>query len=416
MKILMCAYSCEPGRGSEPGIGWNTVREVAKYHDVWVLTRPDESKDIIEAELAKHPVPNLHFIYFTLCFWQNSRQWGQFGAMQLHHYLWQLQAYFIGRRLHQEKDFDLIHHVTFAKYCSPSFLALLPIPFIWGPVTGGESTPDDFWQDFDRKAKLYEIGRYLFRWLGEIDPFVRLTARRSSTIQATTQETADRLTQMGVNNVEVSTAVGLSTKDIQSLSQCPFPIGSNVRFISIGRLLHWKGFHLGLKAFAKANPTNAEYYVVGDGPELENLQVLAKKLKIDDRVIFTGQLARSTTLEKLVDCHVLIHPSLHDSGGWVCLEAMAAGRPVICLDLGGPRELVSEDTGYKIPVTDLENTVNDLSAAILKMIDDPNQILAIGQTARKHVQEMYTWQAKGQRLNELYKKIIQPLAPGEVES
>ena len=45
---------------------------------------------------------------------------------------------------------------------------------------------------------------------------------------------------------------------------------------------------------------------------------------------------------------MLIHPSLHDSGGWVCLEAMAAGRPVICLDLGGPGLQVTEKTGIKV--------------------------------------------------------------------
>jgi hypothetical protein len=38
MKILISAYSCEPGMGSEPGVGWNIAREVAKYHEVWVLT------------------------------------------------------------------------------------------------------------------------------------------------------------------------------------------------------------------------------------------------------------------------------------------------------------------------------------------------------------------------------------------
>ncbi|WP_318780277.1 hypothetical protein [Atlanticothrix silvestris] len=38
MRILISAYACEPGQGSEPGVGWNVVREVSKYHHVWVLT------------------------------------------------------------------------------------------------------------------------------------------------------------------------------------------------------------------------------------------------------------------------------------------------------------------------------------------------------------------------------------------
>ena len=50
MKVLISAYSCEPGRGSERGVGWNVAREVARRHEVWVLTRPDESKEAFESE------------------------------------------------------------------------------------------------------------------------------------------------------------------------------------------------------------------------------------------------------------------------------------------------------------------------------------------------------------------------------
>ena len=129
MKILISAYSCEPGRGSEPGVGWNVVRAIAEHHEVWVLTRPDESKEIIEAELARNPVPNLHFVYFTLPFWKDSLRWGQSGAMQIHYYLWQIQAYFIARKLHREIGFDLTHHVTFVKYSTPSFLFAVAYSF-----------------------------------------------------------------------------------------------------------------------------------------------------------------------------------------------------------------------------------------------------------------------------------------------
>ena len=64
--------------------------------------------------------------------------------MQIHYYLWQIQAYFKAFRLHQEIEFDVVHHVTFVKYSTPSFLSLLPVPFVWGPVGGGESAPKTF--------------------------------------------------------------------------------------------------------------------------------------------------------------------------------------------------------------------------------------------------------------------------------
>ena len=64
-------------------------------------------------------------------------------------------------------------------------------------------------------------------------------------------------------------------------------------------------------------------------------KTLAAELGIERQVKFWGALERQAALAKFGECHVLVHPSLHDSGGWVCVEAMAAGRPVVCLDLGG---------------------------------------------------------------------------------
>lgn len=409
MKILISAYSCEPGKGSEPGIGWNVVREVARHHQVWVLTRPDESKTAIEAELAQHPVPNLKFVYFTLPFWQDSMRLGQSGAMQAHYYLWQIQAYWVARRLHKKIGFDIAHHVTFNRYSTPSFLSLLPIPFVFGPVGGGEQAPSAFFEDFNTKAKIYEFCRWLAHKLGEIDPFSRLTARRSTWVYATTHDTAERLNQMGAHDVHVSQAIGLSPEDLDQLGQYSLSTTGPIRFFSIGRLLHWKGFHLGIRAFAKANLKKAEYWIIGEGPELDNLRSLAQQLKITDQVKFWGALPRHQTLEKLSQSHVLLHPSLHDSGGWVCLESMAAGRPVICLDIGGPAVQVTPKTGVKIPAHSPEQVVDEMSEAIAQLAKEPHLLADMGNAGKALVNENYSWQTKGHALSQLYQKLCNPL-------
>ncbi len=406
MKVLLSAYSCEPGMGSERGVGWNIVREVAKYHEVWVLTRPDESKEAIEAELARNPIPNLHFVYFTLPFWWDSRKWGQSGGMQIHYYLWQIQAYFVGRKLHREINFDIVHHVTFVKYSSPSFLSLLPIPFVWGPLGGGESAPKPFWQDFDSKARLYEIARNITRRLGELDPFVRYTARKSSAVRATTQDTAERLYQIGAGKVEILSQLGLTEAELSELAQYKIPESAPIRFISIGRLLHWKGFHLGLRAFQQANLPDAEYWIVGDGSQAEKLQLLAQDLGIADRVKFCGPLSRQETLSTLANCHVLVHPSLHDSGGMVCMEAMAAGRPVICLDLGGPAIQVTEETGFKIDAQTPQQAVVDIAESMNKLARDRQLVRNMGKAAQQQVSQNFSWSVFGERLDRLYLEVV----------
>jgi len=404
MKILVSAYACEPGCGSEEGVGWNMALALAKYHETWVLTRTI-FRDPIEAEVARNPIQNLHFIYFDPLNW--TEDWrGRQGAVQLHYYLWQIQAYFVARPLHKQIDFDLVHHVTYVKFWSPSFLALLPIPFIWGPVGGGEQAPKPFWHDFSRWGKVYETLRDLAQRLGEQDPFTRITAQRSILAQATTEETAKRLLKLGATNVQVFSETGLSKPELARLEQCPIPENSPVRFISMGRLLHWKGYHLAVRAFAKAELSAAEYWLLGDGPERERLQALAKKLGVASQVKFWGKLPREQLMDKLGQCHVLVHPSLHDSGGWTCLEGMAAGRPVICLDLGGPATQVTQETGIKVSASDPQETVKGLAEAMTRLAGDSELRVRLGQAGQKRVKEVYDWEVKAEIWVQLYQDVV----------
>ncbi len=126
--------------------------------------------------------------------------------------------------------------------------------------------------------------------------------------------------------------------EIRALAQLPAPAAAPMRFIAgregccTGRDSAWGSGRLPARGLP-----DAEYWILGDGPERQALQALAGDLGIANRVRFWGNVERQTAVSKLGECDVLGASSLHDSGGWVCLEAMAAGRPVICLDLGGHR-------------------------------------------------------------------------------
>ncbi|MBE9041108.1 glycosyltransferase family 4 protein [Oscillatoriales cyanobacterium LEGE 11467] len=406
MKVLLSAYACQPGEGSEPSVGWNTVVEAAKSHDVWVLTRRN-NQSAIETELARNPIANLHFVYLDVFNW--TRRWkpGEVGkTVRIHYYLWQVRAYFAARSLHRQIGFDLMHHVTYVQYSDPSFLALFPVPFIWGPVGGGESAPKSFRSTFDKRAQRYETLRDISRWVGEADPFVRLTAKRSAIALATTQDTAERLHALNAPRVKVVGQCGLSRAEIETLGRLPAPPAAPTRFVSIGRFLHWKGFDLGLEAFARAQIEGSEYWMVGDGVEGDRLQSLAVSLGIGNRVKWWGKLSRDKTLATLGDCHVLVHPSLHDSGGFVILEAMAAARPVICLDLGGPATQVTQATGYKIPAIDRDLAIDDLACAMKRLAADRAGLAQMGQAGQSRVKMHYDWSAKGQFVTELYERVF----------
>ena len=132
---------------------------------------------------------------------------------------------------------------------------------------------------------------------------------------------------------------------------------------------------------------------------------MAKDLGVADKIKFWGRLPREETLEKLAQSHVLVHPSLHDSGGWVCLEGMAAGRPILCLDLGGPAVQVTDETGFRVLAHTPEQVTKDLSEAMCRLAQEPNLRKNMGEAGKKLVREQYSWQAKGQQLSQLYKEL-----------
>lgn len=411
IKVLLSAYACEPDQGSEEGVGWNMAIATARNQEVWVLTRTF-CKESIEAELSRNPRPNLHFAYLEPLGW--SQDWKNTqGAVQLHYYLWQIWAYFVARKLHKQQSFNVVHHVTYVKFWSPSFLSLLPIPFVWGPVGGGEAAPKAFWKDFSLRAKIYETARDFAQKIGERDPFTRITARRSRLAYATTKDTAERLEALSSPDIQIYSESGLSKQDIETLGEFQLPDDGVIRFISVGRLIHWKAFHLGLRAFLQANLKNAEYWIVGDGVEKAALQALAEQSDLSKNIKFFGRLPRAETLQKLAQSHVVVHPSLHDSGGWACLEAMAAGRPVICLDLGGPAVQVTSDCGIAVPAVGPEETIRALANAMKVLAGDYSLICQMGAAGSKRIRESFEWSIKADYFSRQYQTILKSATPKE---
>ena len=405
LKVLVSAYACEAGKGSEPGVGWNWVNQIARFHDVSVITR-ENNRESIEKMKSELPT-NVQYEYFDLPRWLRFWKKGNRGV-HLYYYLWQIGAFFVAKRLHKEKKFDLVQHITFGVYWMPSFMPFLEIPFIYGPLGGAESTPPEFYKTFGLRGKFYEWLRNTVRWIAEKDPFVLFSIRKADVVLAKVNETNERLIILGAKKVEVYPESGISKDELEKINSFSVEKSKMFRLISIGRLLHWKGFHLGLMAFSRFQREfpSSEYYFIGDGPELKNLKAMTEQLEIADKVRFINKLTRDEVLQKLTTCDVLVHPSLHDSGGWVCLEAMASGKPVVCLDLGGPSMQVTDKTGFKVNAINPEQAVNDIANAMIKLAGDSDLSRDMGIAARERVEKYFDWDNKGEWVNKIYQESV----------
>jgi glycosyltransferase involved in cell wall biosynthesis len=84
---------------------------------------------------------------------------------------------------------------------------------------------------------------------------------------------------------------------------------------------------------------------------------------------------------------------------------MAAGKPVVCLDLGEPALEVTDGTGIKVPITSPEQVVSDLAAAMTRLARDPDLRVRLGTAARRRAQEEFDWDKKGILMTKLYKTL-----------
>lgn len=367
MRILVSAYACEPGKGSEPAVGWNWVRHLAERHDVWVIARANNREAIERALSAEGPSDGLTFIYTDLPAWARSWKRGQRGT-PLYSYLWQFAALRVAMRAHREVRFDLVHHLTFATAFVPALVCLVPAPFVWGPVGGGVRVPWRFAIELGPSGIGYELLRSLRRLLGRYaDPLVRLTWARADRILVQNVETLGWLPARHRSKAAVCPNGGFDSTDVRPRDA---RAGGPILAVAAGRLLPWKGVSLAVRAIAAADREDIRLVVAGDGRDGPRLERLARSLGIASRVEFRGWVTQDHLFEILARADVLLMPSLHDECGFVVVEAMAHGVVPVVLRCGGPAALVG-DAGIVVESRHPRQAVQDL-AAVLRMIgDDP---------------------------------------------
>jgi len=206
LKILLSAFACEPNRGSELGVGWNWAVSLAQAgHQVVVLTR-SESRPAIE-RMTKEAPPDLHlrFEYFDV---PKPLRWHTRGPLHLHVALWQWLAAGFAKRLHQRERFDCVHHVTFAGLRAPSFMGRLGIPFILGPVGGGERAPWRLRRGYSLHGLIYDAARDAANLMIQFTPFMGGMFASAERIYVTSRETLRLMPHRFRNKVQIELAIG----------------------------------------------------------------------------------------------------------------------------------------------------------------------------------------------------------------
>jgi len=402
-RVLLSAFACEPNKGSEPEVGWQWALQIARFHNVTVLTQT-EHRAAIEKEIKKlrNGQPEPEFVYFDLgkgLHWMKKSSLG----LRIYYVLWQKWARGEVRRLHRTNPFDLLHHVTFAAFRYPSVIWGHNAPCIWGPVGGIESTPVGLLPWSHPVSLVVEIFRNLSNLI-QAAPFNDLPHRAaaSDAVLVSTVEMQQGLAKLDLPS-QLMPTIGLRTREFPCQKHRN-PEGP-LRILFVGKIIALKGIDLALEAL-KLSGTDATLTLIGTGNYLSAARRHTEKLGLEKRVTFRGQMSRQEVLHLYPEFDVMIFPSLHDTGGYAVIEAMFNELPVICLDCGGPAVAVRAGCGIKVPIKSRRQVIEELATAIRFYDKDRQTLLAHGQAARETILERYDWDKKGIQMNDVYEETL----------
>lgn len=415
MKVLIAAAACHPTSGSEAYVGWQAVSQLRLEHDLWVLTS-GWCRGGIEAFLEKNPDwRNVCFVYVDewdgALPYSENRMIARFQSW-MRYRKWSRYASITAKRLNQEINFDLAHHVTYATWRTGSPLSGIGIPWIWGPIGGGENFPATMLQVLSPVAAIFEIVRAANTWLAKKSPSVRRAVRDAALVLPNNPETESLIVSLGVPKERIRRLCQsfLPEERLERLKRkasiTPRECGE-LRCLAGGNLEGRKGVAIALHALAqlKGQGIPFRYIYLGRGPELAHLKALADRLGLAERVSFVESLSGDEYVQALQSSHIYLLPSLREGVPVTQMEAMAAGCVPIVADCGGAGPMARSSGSQPILVTTKAQMTREIAGAIKMLWLDYERWIDLSHRASEGIRRRYSSEHYRQSMNDFYNMV-----------
>ena len=330
-RLLVFAYACEPGRGSEPGAGWGLVRALHGFADCVVLVGPEHMPAIRQWE-QQHAECGLSFVEVPECGWTASEPRHRFTRFVV--YLdWLRRAHALGKTLHAQQPFDLVYHATYSAYWLPTPAVHYGIPCIWGPVGGAVVTPRELWSFLGWRGVVVElIDRIAVRVFSAL-PASRRACRLATVRVVQNEATRDRL-PLSLRRSALVLNHALFAELPDAMTDGRARVHRERHCVFVGALDTRKGARLAVHALRHAART-VHLDIIGTGAERRSLERLARRLGVAERTHFRGAQPREEALRSVRTAAAAVFTGLREEGGLALAESMLVGTPVVVLAHGG---------------------------------------------------------------------------------
>ena len=364
MRILFCNFEYPPLGGGGGVVNALLAEELAKQHEVTVLTScalglPVESNER-GVRIVRAPV-----------FFRKHEAVANLSSMLM----FIPSGLRAGKKLLAVQDFDVIN----THFVLPS-----------GPVG-------------DRLARFAGIPNILTLHGGDIyDPskslsphhhlglrvWIKALLRRSDIVIGQSKNTLDNMRRFYAPEIEgLRVPLGIRRRRITAGSRTAYGFTDNeFLLVTVGRLVARKAISGLLRVMDKLRSEPVRLLIVGSGPQEMLLKKYCAEQGLQDRVSFFGQVEENEKFEILKMCDAYVSTSQHEGFGMVFLEAMSCGLPIICYDHGGQTDFLENDaTGYLVPLNDL----NEFAASCLKLVENSKICQAMKRENLRRIEQLY---------------------------
>jgi glycosyltransferase involved in cell wall biosynthesis len=268
---------------------------------------------------------------------------------------------------------------------------------VLGPINGGVPWPSGFNEERHKEREWLSYARSAYKLM----PAIRRTWRNASAIVVASLHTRSELPAPAQAKSVYIPENGIDPKRFAAAFDHARYDRLDLCFI--GRLVPYKGPDIALAAARDLlRDGRAKLTIIGDGPMLTQLRDQALRLGVSDSVEFTGWLNHRDVPAIARKSSLFLFPSVREFGGGAVIEAMALGLVPVVVNYGGPGEIVTNDTGFRLPLGPRQSLVDNAATLLAELADGRHDLAELARRGLERVNTLYTWEKKALQLNEVY--------------
>lgn len=409
LKILINAYACSPGMGSEPGMAWNWVSNLAKFCELHIITEGEFREKIEEVVPTLEQGKNMHFYYNPVSEEIRKMCWNQ-GDWRFYKYYreWQWKTYLMAKEICSSEHIDVLHQLNMIGFREPGYLWKLSkesdVPFVWGPIGGLKQFPLAYLQGAGLKMKLFNrLKNILNVWQLKHEKRVDEAFKTARLLVSSIPDSYRAIKKYkGLESIVIPETGCFLSEDIPTDRFDE----KELHVMWVGKFDFRKQLPLALRAIAIANNPNIVLDIYGGGSDeqIASAKRVADLLGITEKVVWHGNQPNDVVMNAMHKAQVFLFTSVSEDTSTVVLEAVSNRLPVLCFDACGMAAVIDDKVGRKVALSNPTQSATDFAKLLNDLEHDRNLLKQLSENCKQRQTEL-SWEEKAKTMVEWYDKV-----------